>query len=90
MKKLMVLALLMYATSCVNPEDKATGNADSTAFNQTGNENNLNTASDKPDNHASDNDTSSSPATMKENSNSATDGTNRGYKAGGDSNRKKQ
>lgn len=87
----MLLALLVYCTSCSNPEDKATGNADSTSFNQSGNDNNLNTATDKPGNqsHFENNDTSSSPATSKANANSKTDGTNRSYVPGGDSTKKK-
>ena len=90
MKKLMLLALLVYATSCSNPEDKATGDPDSTSFNQSGNDKNLNTAGDDPGNqsNANNNDTSSSPGTMKENANSDTKGTNRSYKAGGDSTKK--
>jgi hypothetical protein len=90
MKKLMLLALLIYATSCSNPEDKATGDADSTSFNQSGNDKNLNTATDDLGNQsqATNNDTSASPATSKENANSATEGTNRAYKAGGDSSKK--
>ena len=91
MKKFMLLALLIYCTSCSNPEDKATGNADSTNFNQSGNDKNLNTATDEPGNqsHANNNDTSASPATSKGNVNSGTQGTNRSYKAGGDSTNKK-
>lgn len=33
MKKLMLLALVMYGVSCSNPEDNANGNHDSTRFN---------------------------------------------------------
>lgn len=90
MKKLIALAFLMYATSCANPEDKATGNPNSTSFNQSGNDKNFNTTDD-PDNQSNvnNNDTSASPATSKENANSATEGTNRSYKAGGDSSQKK-
>ncbi|GEO09612.1 hypothetical protein [Segetibacter aerophilus] len=91
MKKLIVLALLTYVTACTNPEDRATGDADSTSFNQSGNEKNLNTASDDPENqsHANNNDTSAMPSTSKQNVNSPTEGTNRSYKAGGDSSNKK-
>lgn len=88
----MLLALLIYGTSCSNPEDKATGNPDSTSFNQSGNDKNLNTSSDKPDNqsHANDSDTSSSPATSKRNADSGTSGTNRSYIPGSkDSSHKK-
>jgi hypothetical protein len=90
MKKLIVLALLTYVTACTNPEDKATGDADSTPYNRTGNEKNLNTATDKPENqsHANKNDTSASPSTSKQHVNSSTEGTNRSYKAGGDSSKK--
>jgi hypothetical protein len=91
MKKLLGLVILIYATSCSNPEDKATGNPDSTSFNQSSNDKNLNTATDDPDNQSNvnNNDTSASPATSKENANSKKDGTNRSYKAGGDSSQKK-
>ena len=86
MKKLIVLALMMYVTSCANPEDRATGDPDSTTFNQSGNDKNLNTANDDPGNQSNveNNDTSASPSTSKENVNSSTQGTNRPYKAGGD------
>lgn len=88
MKKLTLLALLIYGVSCSNPEDRATGNPDSTSFN-TDEEKVLNsrpgptdpdsrTDVEKPD-------TSSSPATSKENANSDTKGTNRSYGAGSDS-----
>jgi hypothetical protein len=85
MKKLMLMALLMYCTSCASPEDKATGDADSTNFNQSGNNKNLNTATDEPGNqsHANNNDTSASPATSKQNSNSGKEGAHRSYVPGG-------
>lgn len=84
MKKLMLFALLTYAVSCSNPEDKVTGNPDSTRFNQSGNNKNFNTATDRPGNQAilQNDDTSSSPATLKENANSKTEGTNRSYVPG--------
>lgn len=86
----MFLALLIYCTSCSNPEDKATGNPDSSSFNQSGNDKNLNTTDDLGNqSHADDNDTSSSPSTSKRNANSKTDGTNRSYVPGGDSAKKK-
>ena len=90
MKKILLLALLVYCTSCSNPEDKATGDPDSTSFNQSGNDKNLNTTDD-PGNQSNlnNNDTSSSPATSSKNVNSSTQGTNRSYKAGGDSSRQK-
>ena len=91
MKKLIVFALLIYMTSCSNPEDKATGNPDSTSFNKSGNDKNLNTPGNEIGNQSkgSKQDTFSSPATMKENANSPTQGTNRSYKAGGDSAKKR-
>ena len=91
MKKLMVLACLMYFASCSNPEDKATGNADSSSFNQSGNDKNLNTATDDIGNqsHANNNDTSASPSTSKQNTVTPTQGTNRSYGAGKDSSQKK-
>lgn len=87
MKKLLLLALLIYGTSCSNPEDKATGNPDSTSFNKSGNNKNLNTATDEPGNQSNinSNDTSANPSASQKNVNSSTQGTNRSYKAGGDS-----
>lgn len=87
MKKMWLLAFLFFAISCANPEDRATGDPDSTSFNQSGNEKNLNNSNDDPNglSQSMNNDTSSSPATMKENANNKTQGTNRSYKAGGDS-----
>lgn len=92
MKKLVVLVLLTYLTSCANPEDHATGNADSTSYNKGGNENNLNNSNDDPEAQSGGNmsDTGSYPSTKKENVNSSTQGTNRTYKAGGDSSKNKQ
>jgi hypothetical protein len=92
MKKFMLLAMLMYAASCTNPEDQATGDADSTSFNQSGNDKNLNTSNgDEIGNqsHAVETDSSLSPETSKQNANSKTDGTNRSYVPGGDSTHKK-
>lgn len=87
MKKLMLAALLIYGTSCTNPEDHATGDPDSTSFNQSGNNKNLNTANDDRGNqsHINNNDTSASPSTSIQNSDSKTDGTNRSYRTGRDS-----
>lgn len=92
MKKLMLLALLIYGVSCSNPEDRATGNPDGSRFNADDNkvtnsrpgptDPNSQTDVEKPD-------TSSSPATSKENVNSATKGTNRSYGAGHDSSKQK-
>ncbi len=81
MKRFMLLALLISAISCSNPEDQATGNPDSTSYNTSGNEKNLNTAGDDMGNQSNinNNDTSASPSTSKGNSDSKTDGTNRGY-----------
>lgn len=92
MKKLMLLTLLIYATSCSNPEDRATGDPDSTSFNQSGNEKNLNNSNDDPQGQASAtmSDTSASPSNLKQNANSSTEGTNRSYKAGGDSSNNKK
>lgn len=84
MKKLMLLALLISALSCHNPEDNATGDADSSSYNKTGNESNLNTAGGGNDlgnqSHTDDYDTSMSPSTSKQNADTRTDGTNRAYK----------
>ena len=77
MKKLILLALLVYGVSCSNPEDRATGNPDSSSFN-TDEKKNLNTATDFKSNTDIP-DTSASPATSKENTNSSTTGTNRSY-----------
>lgn len=92
MKKLM-LGMIFYAASCSNPEDRATGNPDSTTFNSDENkvlnsrpgptDPNSQTDAEKPD-------TSASPATSIENTNSKTQGTNRSYGAGQDSSNKKQ
>ena len=79
MKKLMLLALLVYATSCSNPEDRATGDPDSTSFNQTGNEKNFNTGAGGPGSQA------------EANGNDTTfgvDSVNRTYKPGADTTRK--
>ena len=78
MKKLMVLALIMYTVSCSNPEDHATGNPDSTSFNQSEGTN-LNTATDLDKQATEMPDTSAAPAIDKKNANSKTDGTNRSY-----------
>jgi len=89
MKKLILLALITYCTSCANPEDRATGNPDSTSFNN--NENVLNSQPGVTDPGSQSavemSDSSSSPATIKGNTNSATNGTNRGYGGGRDSGR---
>jgi hypothetical protein len=91
MKKLLLLALLIYGSSCSNPEDKATGNPDSIPYNKTGNETNLNTPAPELGNQSeiSKNDTSSMPSTSAGNANSTTQGTNRSYSAGGDSSKQK-
>lgn len=91
MKKLILIALLMYGVSCANPEDHATGNPDSSSFNTSGNEKNLNTATDDIGNQSNvnNNDTSSSPATSQQNSDSRTNGTNRSYTPGTDTTNKK-
>ncbi|MDQ6814701.1 MAG: hypothetical protein M3040_13250 [Bacteroidota bacterium] len=90
MKNLLMLALMIYCTSCAGPEDKATGNANSTMFNKSGNGQNLNApASTGNQSTTNNNDTSAIPSTSKQNVNSPTEGTNRPYKAGGDSSRNK-
>ena len=86
MRKLMLMAILLYGVSCSNPEDRATGNADSTSFNS--NENKvLNSRPGPTDPNSQTNgmrpDTSVSPSTSVQNSKSSTTGTNRGYRAGG-------
>ncbi len=80
----MLLIVLMYVASCTNPEDRATGNSDSSSFNTDENKN-LNTATDFNNKETERLDTSISPATSKENTNSKTSGTNRSYGTGGDS-----
>jgi len=82
MKRLMMLALLIYGTSCSNPEDRATGNPDSKKFSNDENKvlnsrpgpTDPNSQSDveKPD-------TSVIPATSDKNTNSKNLGTNRSY-----------
>ena len=84
----MLLGVLITAFSCNNPEDRATGNPDSTRFNSDENKvlnsrpgpTDPNSQSDvaKPD-------TSNIPSTSKENSHSDTKGTNRSYGTKGDS-----
>ncbi|WP_018617333.1 hypothetical protein [Segetibacter koreensis] len=93
MKRLMLLTVILYATSCSNPEDKATGNSDSTRFNS--NENKVLNSRPGPTDPGSQSeaekpDTSASPATSKENSNSSTQGTNRSYGAGQDTSKQKK
>lgn len=88
MKKFLLLGLLISAFSCTNPEDRATGNPDSTSFNSDENkvlnsrpgptDPNSQTDAAKPD-------TSTIPSTSIENSNSDTKGTNRSYGTGKDS-----
>ena len=92
MKKLMLLALLIYGVSCSNPEDRATGNPDGSRFNAD-EEKVLNSRPGPTDPNSQTDvgnpDTSASPATSKENINSKTQGTNRSYGAGGDSSKQK-
>jgi hypothetical protein len=87
MKKLILLALVIYGISCSNPEDHATGNPDSSSFN-TDEQKNLNTATDVGNPSTERPDTSASPATSKENTNSSTKGTNRSYGTKQDSSKK--
>ena len=88
MKKVFVLFGLVCAFSCSNPEDQATGNPDSTIFNE--NEVN-NTNSGTQFNRATGSaalDSSAAPALEQENANSRTHGTNRPYGNGQDSGKK--
>lgn len=93
MKRLMVLTLLIYATSCSNPEDRATGNPDSKTFNSDGKKV-LNSRPGPTDPNsqtdAEKSDTSAAPATSKENTQSATQGTNRSYGGGQDTGKHKR
>ena len=84
MKKLLLIGLLIYGTSCTNPEDQATGNADSSTFN-TNTENNLNTPASTDNPTTATPDSSLSPSTNIDNTNSSTNGTNRPYRSGRDS-----
>ena len=86
MKKLLSIALVLFVASCTNPEDRATGDADSTSFNSN-TENNLNTQSNLDNGPGTMPDSSSIPSTNQENSNSATGGTNRAYGSGRDTGR---
>lgn len=92
MKKLMLLALLIYGVSCSNPEDRATGNPDGSRFNAD-EEKVLNSRPGPTDPNSQTDvanpDTSASPATSKGNVNSAARGTNRSYGAGRDSSKRK-
>ena len=83
MKKFLLLALITYSFSCSNPEDRATGDADSTSFNAN-EQKSLNTATDFKNLDESA-DTSASPALDKKNAESETSGTNRPYTPGHDS-----
>ena len=76
MKKLMLLALLLYGVSCTNPEDRATGDPDSTSFNAD-EQKTPNTATDFNNPTTESPDTSSSPSVSTPAS--GTTGTNRGY-----------
>lgn len=92
MKKLILLALLIYGVSCSNPEDRATGNPDGSSFNSD-DEKVLNSRPGPTDPNSQTDvenpDTSASPSTSKENVNSATRGTNRSYGGGRDSSKQK-
>jgi hypothetical protein len=83
MKKLMLVALLIYGVSCSNPEDQATGNPDSSSFNADENKE-FNTPADYQNLDGSA-DTSAAPALDKKNADSKTSGTNRPYTPGHDS-----
>lgn len=88
MKRLILLVVLIYGVSCSNPEDRATGNPDSKKFNSD-EKKVLNSRPGPTDPNSQSDvekpDTSVSPATSKENSNSTTQGTNRSYGTGKDS-----
>lgn len=82
MKKLMIVLSLAYFASCSNPEDRATGNPDSTRFNSDENKVTNSRPGPTDPNGQSDvanPDTSISPSTSKQNANSNTSGTNRSY-----------
>lgn len=83
----MLFALLLYVTSCSNPEDKATGNPDSTSFNKGGTDKNLNTPAPELGNQA-EGASDSISAASKNKATSPAEETNRSYKAGGDSTKK--
>jgi hypothetical protein len=79
MKKLMLLAIVMYGISCSDPEDRATGDPDSTMFNANDKNNtNSGTEFNNPQGSAM-SDTSAAPALDKKNTTSPTHGTNRAY-----------
>ncbi len=92
MKKLILLSSLIYFVSCSNPEDRATGNPDSSSFNND-EEKVLNSRPGPTDPNSQTDvekpDTSASPATSQQNTNSDTKGTNRSYGAGRDSSKQK-
>ena len=92
MKKLMLLALVIYGVSCSNPEDRATGNPNGSSFNSD-DEKVLNSRPGPTDPNSQTDvgnpDTSASPATSKENINSKTQGTNRSYGGQRDSSKQK-
>jgi hypothetical protein len=84
MKKFMLFALLTYMTACTNPEDRATGDADSSNFNND-EQKVLNSPGERST--SADADSSVAPAVDVDNSKSKTSGTNRPYTPGGDSTR---
>lgn len=92
MKRLILLTVLIYGVSCSNPEDRATGNPDSSTFNSD-EEKVLNSRPGPTDPNSQTDvekpDTSASPETSKENSKSSTQGTNRSYGTGRDSSKQK-
>lgn len=89
----MLSALLIYGVSCSNPEDRATGNPDSTSFNSD-DQKVLNSRPGPTDPNSQSDveklDTSASPATSKENAHSTTQGTNRSYGVDHDSSKQKK
>lgn len=84
----MFLTLVIAAVSCSNPEDRATGNGDSSRFNSD-DKKVLNSRPGPTDPNSQSDvekpDTSNIPSTSKQNSNSTTQGTNRSYGTSGDS-----
>lgn len=88
MKRLMLLFVLIYAVSCSNPEDRATGNPDGKRFNADEKKvTNSKPGPTDPDGQSDVErpDTSNIPQTSKGNTNSSTLGTNRSYGTGSDS-----
>lgn len=87
MQKLLLLTFIIYLTSCSNPEDRAKGNTNSGSFNaDNGRVLNSRPGPTDPKNQkgVEKTDTSANPASMKQNNNNGTNGTNRSYGKGRD------